>query len=316
MLRYNMLIGCNYFRLKRTFNLYKSSGFTTQRQVARLPKTWCMKNEKPGYNNQQQQKQQKINDNIIIYGIGVSLTALVAGLLTVGRDSIEDLIYGDGLGSGILGSSGGDLAAAILWSLALFYATPYQLLLLFLGKIETERPSDWTLKKLGQISNLRVDDIDYSAPTWIRAINFSFFIVFGIITAVLFKYAVGDSIWSVSTGIGACFAAGVYDVGRPVRLSPQEAQVLEDQWQNFYKFAEDRLQAGGRCHESEIYKTFRKESPLYRDEINLSDDRLRSMIRQWAPWAQRTSTGYYKNLSIKAKIDPFTGEMTGTTIKQ
>ena len=38
---------------------------------------------------------------------------------------------------------------------------------------------------------------------------------------------------SVSTGIGACMAAGVYEVGRPARLSSAETVTLEAQWQDF-----------------------------------------------------------------------------------
>ena len=38
-----------------------------------------------------------------------------------------------------------DVAGAALWSVALFYASPVQLLLLFLGRIDVERPSDATL---------------------------------------------------------------------------------------------------------------------------------------------------------------------------
>jgi hypothetical protein len=43
----------------------------------------------------------------------------------------------------------------------------------------------------------------------------------------------GDASWSVSTGIGACMAAALYEVGRPARLSVDEAQELERRWQDF-----------------------------------------------------------------------------------
>ena len=45
----------------------------------------------------------------------------------------------------------------------------------------------------------------------------------------------GDATWSVSSGIGTCAAAGLYEVGRPDRLSGQEAETLEAQWQDFGK---------------------------------------------------------------------------------
>ena len=34
-------------------------------------------------------------------------------------------------------------------------------------------------------------------------------------------------------GIGSCFAAAIYEVGRPKRLSSNEAMELESQWQDF-----------------------------------------------------------------------------------
>ena len=36
------------------------------------------------------------------------------------------------------------------------------------------------------------------------------------------------------------------------------------------------------------------------------------MVRNWHPAADRTATGYYKNLSLRAKVDPFTGQTTGS----
>ena len=35
------------------------------------------------------------------------------------------------------------------------------------------------------------------------------------------------------TGLGACMAAAVYEVGRPPRLTSEEAEALEAQWQDF-----------------------------------------------------------------------------------
>jgi hypothetical protein len=44
----------------------------------------------------------------------------------------------------------GDVAGALLWAAALWYVSPLQLLLVFLGKFDTERPSDWLMNKLGR----------------------------------------------------------------------------------------------------------------------------------------------------------------------
>lgn len=43
----------------------------------------------------------------------------------------------------------------------------------------------------------------------------------------------GDATWSVSTGLGACLAAAVYEVGRPARLSRDQADQVDNQWRTF-----------------------------------------------------------------------------------
>ena len=40
----------------------------------------------------------------------------------------------------------------MLWSVALYYTSPLQLLLLFLGDVDTERPSDRILRLLGNLT--------------------------------------------------------------------------------------------------------------------------------------------------------------------
>jgi hypothetical protein len=55
----------------------------------------------------------------------------------------------------------------------------------------------------------------------------------GVGLAALFSLSLGDATWAVSSGIGALFAAAVYEVGRPARVSGAEAVQLEEQWQEF-----------------------------------------------------------------------------------
>jgi hypothetical protein len=87
------------------------------------------------------------------------------------------------------------------------------------------------------VAHARVADVDYSAPLWLRLAAGSVCSAGGVATAALFSAALGDATWSVSTGIGVCMAAGVYELGRPSRLSVGEAAALEAQWQDF-----------GECH--------------------------------------------------------------------
>jgi hypothetical protein len=51
-------------------------------------------------------------------------------------------------------AAAGDLAGALLWSAALWYASPLQLLLVFLGVFEKERPSDWVMSRVGRAAGL------------------------------------------------------------------------------------------------------------------------------------------------------------------
>lgn len=75
-------------------------------------------------------------------------------------------------------------------------------------------------------------------------------------------------------------------------------------------FAERRLQQGGRCHETEIWKAFEAENPALRGDGRIEEKFLRDMVANWYPYAQRTSAGFYKNVSVRPKADPFTGEMS------
>jgi hypothetical protein len=47
----------------------------------------------------------------------------------------------------------------LLWGLSLWFATPLQLLLLFLGELDTSRPSDGVLRLLGTAAGQDVDAI-------------------------------------------------------------------------------------------------------------------------------------------------------------
>ena len=85
------------------------------------------------------------------------------------------------------------------------------------------------------LNTCSVEAIDYEAPLLLRALTVLFFSLCGTSVAWGFSAALGDATWSVSTGLGSLFAAGIYEVGRPDRLSVQEAQELEDQWQVFGK---------------------------------------------------------------------------------
>ncbi|KXZ51868.1 hypothetical protein GPECTOR_11g304 [Gonium pectorale] len=240
---------------------------------------------------------------------------LLAGAATVGyplvEEQVEDLIYAaDSFGGG--GSFGpADLLAGLLWGLSLFYASPLQQLLLFLGKIETERPSDWIIMNIARGPlGMNIMDVN-EAPSWLTALAAGVCVASGLAISAVLQFGLGNSIWALSTGTGACLAAGVYEVGRPTRLDRQEAAQLDAQWRDFVAFADARLQRSGRCHESEVVAVFRREVPRYRSPEALSDAVLRDLIRNWHPDASRTPNGYYRNLSLSPRVNAFTGQLEG-----
>ena len=238
----------------------------------------------------------------VVGGTAAVLLALAVSSLSSPEGSLDDGLF-DGAGA-----TPGDVLGSLLWAGSLFYASPLQLLLLFLGRIDVERPSDGTLRFLGLATGQPVDDASYDAPTPLRVANAGLFVLAGAGVAAALSAALGgEATWSVSTGIGACLAAAVYELGRPQRLSATQQVTLEEEWKDFRAFAEERLQRSGRCHISEIDKAYRQFSPAYRARAAKSgpansagDADLRNFIANWNPAADRSSAGFYKGLSLKS----------------
>ena len=122
---------------------------------------------------------------------------------------------------------------------------PLQLLLLFFGKIETERPSDELMYLLGRAAGLPINEASYTVPAWIHLTSYLVFALSGLGISLGLSYSLGDSTWALSTGIGSLLAAGMYEIGRPERMSTKEAVTLEAQYVEFVTFADDRLQVRG-----------------------------------------------------------------------
>lgn len=248
-------------------------------------------------------EQRKVDNAIIAGGVVLLMAAVVLGA-TVGRDEVEDIVYGTAISSNLGVFGAGDVAGGLLWSFSLWFCSPWQLLLLFLGAIETERPSDWLIQKFGRMTGQPVEAVDYSAPLGLRLAAGGVCIVTGFSIAAICEVGLGDATWAVSTGIGSILVSGIYEAGRPQRLNPEEAMKFEEQWQDFAQFADQRLLRKGRCHESEVFTAFRKSFARYRDPAVVPDPVLRDMVRNWFPAAQRTGSGYYKNVSLTEVADP------------
>ena len=241
--------------------------------------------------------------------MGVSLVLGLSSLVG-GQDGLDELVYG---GARLGGFSLGDIVGSALWSVSLFYASPVQLLLLFLGRIDAERPSDATARFLGRaLFSLPVDDASFEPPPLLLAANASLYAVFGTVTALALSRALGgEATWAVSGGIGSALAAAVYELGRPPRLSGTQQVELEAQWSEFRAFANARLQKKGRCHASEVEAAYRKFSPAYRKRREspgatanaANDEDLRNFLVNWHRGAERTAGGFYKNLSVLSEAE-------------
>ena len=215
----------------------------------------------------------------------------------------DDYTGGDGFGGGfgfIENVSPGGVVAAAVWSFGLFFKSPLQILLVFLGRTDTERPSDWMLRKLAPGSPATFED----ASAQSKAATLAFFTVCGcgIVAGFDWLFA-GEETWGLSAGLGFTMLSFVAELGSPQRYTRSELDVLEAQYEDFVCFADDSLQRRGRCHSTEVSRAFRRKFPAYGDENVLSDKDLRNMILNWHPNAERTSSGYYKNLSLQEGVD-------------
>lgn len=247
-------------------------------------------------------------------GIGGTLVAAAVSAAFNGDfSSADDALFGTGTGL-----TPGDVTGAGLWATALYFANPWQLLLLFLGArtFEVDRPGDDLLRLLGRAVGNDVDAPEYEAAQPLRLATVAVFALIGAgVSAALSASLGGEATWSVSTGFGAVLVAGVVEVGRPKRLTAQEQVALEQDWQEFKAFADACLVRKGRCHVSEIDKAFRRYSIEYRRKAAKADDTarpggaaadtlLRDLVSNWAPQAQRTSGGFYKGLSVAIAVSP------------
>jgi len=190
--------------------------------------------------------------------------------------------------------------AAAVWSFGCFYKSPLQILLVFLGRTDTERPSDWMLKKFAPGNPKTFED----ASVVSKVATVVFFIACGCGITKLFDLAFsGEETWAISAGIGFTMLSFIAELGSPTRYNKEEIEVLEAQFADFKAFADISLERKGRCHTTEVSRAFRRKFPRYGDEAVLSDKDLRTMILNWHPNADRTSSGYYKSLSLKVGVD-------------
>ena len=107
----------------------------------------------------------------------------------------------------------GSVVACAIWSFGLFFKSPLQILLVFLGRTDTERPSDWMLRVLDPDEDVRTFE---DASTAQRAGLLAFFTACGCGVVAAFDWAfAGEDTWGLSAGIGFAMLSFVAELGSP-----------------------------------------------------------------------------------------------------
>jgi hypothetical protein len=63
-----------------------------------------------------------------------------------------------------------------------------------------------------------------------------------------------------------------------------------------------------------VFTSFRAQHARYRSPDVLPDTALRDMVRNWHAGVDRSANGFYRNLSLRPRVDPFTGQTTGSVV--
>jgi hypothetical protein len=251
----------------------------------------------------------------LLGGVATSLTVLVTLAVAANDEAAYfggawegDFAYmGDDFTGGAspsslaaLSLSPGAAFAAVVWAVGLFFKSPLQILLVFLGRTDTERPSDWLLRVFDGDERVKTFE-DASGAR--KAAIIAFFAACGLGAVATFDWAfAGEETWGLSAGVGFAMLSLVAELGSPERYTSEELDALEARYADFCAFADESLRRGGRCHSTEIERAFRR-SGAGRGAGEVSEKELYAMILNWHPDCARTANGYFKNLSLKEGVD-------------
>jgi len=158
----------------------------------------------------------------------------------------------------------------------------------------------------------RREELAASAPLAIRALVFVIFAAAALPVGRLLQLVVEDQNFVVSVGICACIGGGFLELIREPLPTREERDTDRKLLDEFVAFASERMVPGGRCHENDIVREFRLFYPRYRrrdmgrtkDGISLSDDKIGDLVGDWNRQmgrpGERTSSGYWKGISVNA----------------
>jgi len=158
----------------------------------------------------------------------------------------------------------------------------------------------------------RRENLAASAPLAIRAPVFVIFAALAVPVGRVLQLVFEDQNFVVSIGICACIGGGFLELIREPLPTREERDTDRKLLDEFLAFASERVVPGGRCHQNDIVREFRLFYPRYRrrdmgrskDGVNLSDDKIGDLVSSWnrevGQPGQRTSTGYWKGISVNA----------------
>eukprot|EP00980_Cylindrotheca_fusiformis_P021675 scaffold8529_cov137-Cylindrotheca_fusiformis.AAC.5 len=149
------------------------------------------------------------------------------------------------------------------------------------------------------------------------------FVLLGfIVEFILLQLAEGDTIACFQLAGVALIWGGFFEIGR---LASGEKSVTREEFDRrmqlkneFDVFAQERLQASGNCHRSDVISAFRRYYAKYRDtestEYPLTDLEIEKLLRAWndvenGGKAEMTSSGFWYGIQINKDADVFVSEL-------
>jgi len=213
-----------------------------------------------------------------------------------------------------------DAIAAVFVGVALLLGPDFLLAPAGLVSDEGIRPGYALERVLGDIIDPdaqwlkdRKEKLATSAPYSIKTIILTLFVAAGLLVERLLLVALEDSSFVISIGICSCIGGGLLEVIREPLPTREERDLLRRLTDEFFVFANERIEPSGRCHETDIVREFRAFYPRYRrcdmgqttDGVSLPDDEIGDLVRKWNSQVgrpgTRTSTGYWKGISVAPK---------------
>lgn len=204
---------------------------------------------------------------------------------------------------------GAENLGALLWAYTLYFGifSP-----LFLGKsVYFGQPSEWVLiplaRGLGEDNKEWYqnfcDGVQYQVPPKVDFLRFGFFFVSGVVVnSAITRIFGGDLFWGWSTATCLSIPSTLLALFRPRRPSKEDVAVEESILRDFSEFAKKRLvrTQGKVCAESRIITSFRRSFSAYRTEEDISNKKLRKLIRSWVGYKANIE-GDFVNLDMPSR---------------